>query len=215
MPMLHARKRADRALSVELERMKRVELGMSPTENFLEDANFLLKCNYECLRKLNDAGYIIQDGANDFYLFAYDYGTCEGAAVGKVYATIKRFVTGKTTAAVISLREFAQLDPAARSKTLNETLRTTASPILIMLRSPNDPQGRPRTQELSKIALERANIIQDIVDHPNVKELMDHIFKVSMNQPDAELGKVVDDYLYDTMMEREKRTAAKPLSPKN
>jgi tetratricopeptide (TPR) repeat protein len=33
-----------------------------------------------------------EDGTNDIYLLAYDYGTCKGAAVEKVYSTVKRFV---------------------------------------------------------------------------------------------------------------------------
>lgn len=36
-----------------------------------------------------------QDAFNDFYLFTYDYGTCEGAAVEKVYTTIKRLAREK------------------------------------------------------------------------------------------------------------------------
>lgn len=37
-------------------------------------------------------------GMNDIYLFAYDYGTCEGAAVGQVYDTIERFVNPEALA---------------------------------------------------------------------------------------------------------------------
>lgn len=36
-----------------------------------------------------------EDGTNDMYLLAYDYGTCEGDAVKKVYSSFKRFVKEK------------------------------------------------------------------------------------------------------------------------
>lgn len=35
------------------------------------------------------------DGTNDLYLLSYDYGTCKGAIVKKVYSTVKRFVNEK------------------------------------------------------------------------------------------------------------------------
>jgi tetratricopeptide (TPR) repeat protein len=89
------RKIVDRATAKELSRIVRVEiLKLDPEPSLLTDGLFALQCQRDpaCVEKFKRDAVFIQEGTEDFYLFAYDYGTCEGAAVGKVYATIKRFV---------------------------------------------------------------------------------------------------------------------------
>jgi len=50
---------------------------------------------YEFNNKLSRFKSLSEDGTNDFYLLAYDYGTCEGEIVKKVYSNLKRFVKEK------------------------------------------------------------------------------------------------------------------------
>lgn len=78
-----------------LRRMARVELlGMNPEPSALGDFLFMRECalQSDCMRKVRENETHTQQGMSDMFLFAYDYGTCEGAAVEKVYTTIKRFV---------------------------------------------------------------------------------------------------------------------------
>jgi tetratricopeptide (TPR) repeat protein len=91
------RKILDPAISKELSRIVRVEiLQLNPEPSILDGLELLRRGQQPGYMKRAEAeAAFAQQGTDDFYLFAYDYGTCEGAAVGKVYATIKRFVMGR------------------------------------------------------------------------------------------------------------------------
>lgn len=85
----------DPALRDLMRKIALVELfGLHPDSSSVDIYMFIRRraTNRMYVSILQDWEKIVQDGVNDFYLFTYDYGSCEGEAARKVYATIKRFV---------------------------------------------------------------------------------------------------------------------------
>jgi len=88
----------DSATSNELERVIYVAIFGRQPDNSLEGAfaailgmqNKAFDPNF--YSQLAVAEELVLNGTDDFYLFSYDYGACDGPAVERLYANIKRFV---------------------------------------------------------------------------------------------------------------------------
>jgi tetratricopeptide (TPR) repeat protein len=86
---------ADPEVRNQMNRIGKVEmLGLDPDATLLGSFADLSRKGYDSnfLAQLKVWETVATDGTDDFYLFVYDYGTCEGEAAQRVYATIKRFV---------------------------------------------------------------------------------------------------------------------------
>lgn len=95
----------DRATSNELERVIHVAVfGREPDYSIEGAFQALLGMQNKAFdpnfySQLAVAEELVMNGTDDFYQFSYDYGACDGPAVERLYANIKRFVAERPAAA--------------------------------------------------------------------------------------------------------------------